>query len=236
MRQHALLTVLARIVSAGEPAVHVVFLTDEGGTAALPALQRLEHRVSVVAYDQLDRMPVDTECLLVDGTGDLPTTVAACRSPALRAASQPVILVTPMHALAVLKVTWGFDDWVLPDCGRAELGTRLRLAVELWSARPGQQLATGLEIDWPRQSVTVSGRPLNLTHKEFELLGALASTPGQVWTRAGLLRDVWGHQHIAGARTVDVHIRRVRSKLGAECAASIETVRKVGYKFVSLTA
>ena len=76
------------------------------------------------------------------------------------------------------------------------------------------------------------GRALDLTYKEFELLKFLAQHPGRVFTRAQLLQEVWGYDYFGGTRTVDVHVRRLRAKLGAEHEALIGTVRNVGYRFV----
>jgi DNA-binding response OmpR family regulator len=78
--------------------------------------------------------------------------------------------------------------------------------------------------------VTIDGRPLDLTYKEFELLKFLAQHPGRVFTRGALLREVWGYDFYGGTRTVDVHIRRLRAKLGPEHEHLIETVRGVGYR------
>ena len=77
---------------------------------------------------------------------------------------------------------------------------------------------------------------LDLTFKEFELLKFLAQHPGRVFTRAHLLQEVWGYDYFGGTRTVDVHVRRLRAKLGSEHEALIGTVRNVGYRFVPLKA
>ena len=80
---------------------------------------------------------------------------------------------------------------------------------------------------------TVEGRPLDLTFMEYELLKFLASHPGRVFSRETLLSRVWGYEYYGGARTVDVHVRRLRAKLGEEFAHFIDTVRSVGYRFDS---
>jgi DNA-binding response OmpR family regulator len=89
-------------------------------------------------------------------------------------------------------------------------------------------------LDTDTYQVTVAGRGLDLTYKEFELLRYLASRPGRVFTRPALLREVWGYDFYGGTRTVDVHVRRLRSKLGPEHEALIETVRGVGYRAADL--
>ena len=87
-----------------------------------------------------------------------------------------------------------------------------------------------LAIDTESYRVTAQGRPLDLTFKEFELLRFLASRAGRVFTRPALLREVWGYDFYGGTRTVDVHVRRLRAKLGPEHEHLIQTVRSVGYR------
>ena len=90
-------------------------------------------------------------------------------------------------------------------------------------------------IDETTYSARLEGRPLDLTYKEFELLKFLAQHPGRVFTRSHLVQEVWGYDYFGGTRTVDVHVRRLRAKLGPEHEAMIGTVRNVGYKFVRPT-
>ncbi|MBI4340972.1 MAG: winged helix-turn-helix transcriptional regulator [Candidatus Omnitrophica bacterium] len=89
-----------------------------------------------------------------------------------------------------------------------------------------------LVIDFERYEVHVKGEPVDLTYKEFELLKFLATHPGKVFTREALLDKVWGYDYYGGTRTVDVHIRRLRSKIESRGATYIDTVRNVGYKFL----
>jgi len=91
-----------------------------------------------------------------------------------------------------------------------------------------------LALDTDTYRVTAGGRPLDLTFKEFELLRFLASRPGRVFTRPTLLREVWGYDFYGGTRTVDVHVRRLRAKLGPEHEHLVETVRSVGYRAAEL--
>ncbi|NDD52237.1 MAG: DNA-binding response regulator, partial [Actinobacteria bacterium] len=86
-------------------------------------------------------------------------------------------------------------------------------------------------IDEKSYTAKIKGRALDLTYKEFELLKYLAQHPGRVFTRSQLLQEIWGYDYFGGTRTVDVHIRRLRSKLGSEFEAIIGTVRNVGYRF-----
>ena len=89
----------------------------------------------------------------------------------------------------------------------------------------------GLRLNLETYQATFEGRPLDLTYMEYELLKYFAHNPGRVYSREVLLSEVWGYEYFGGARTVDVHVRRLRAKLGEEHAHLIETVRSVGYRF-----
>src|SRR5918911_1376531 len=102
--------------------------------------------------------------------------------------------------------------------------------VVLVDARHDLIKAGELVIDEHSYSAKLRGRPLDLTYKEFELLKYLAQHPGRVFSRAQLLQEIWGYDYFGGTRTVDVHVRRLRAKLGTEHEALIGTVRNVGYK------
>jgi DNA-binding response OmpR family regulator len=121
---------------------------------------------------------------------------------------------------------------VVEGAGPAELDARIRLAIGKAKEREGSDKihASGVVIDEASYSAKVNGRPLDLTYKEFELLRFLAQHPGRVFTREQLLSEVWGYDYFGGTRTVDVHIRRLRAKLG-DLEALIGTVRNVGYRF-----
>ena len=134
--------------------------------------------------------------------------------------------------LAAVSADWGADDIILDSAGPAEIDARVRLAI----ARPQQANQddrihnSGIIIDEASYSAKVHGRPMDLTFKEFELLKFLVQHPGRVFTREQLLSEVWGYDYFGGTRTVDVHIRRLRAKLG-DLEALIGTVRNVGYRF-----
>lgn len=89
-----------------------------------------------------------------------------------------------------------------------------------------------LEIDVSRYEVRIAGEKVDLTYTEYQLLKFLASHPGQVFDRDALLNKVWGYEYFGGARTVDVHVRRLRSKIEIKKRSFIETVRNIGYKFI----
>jgi DNA-binding response OmpR family regulator len=131
------------------------------------------------------------------------------------------------------------DDVLLHTAGPAEVEARLRLALGRISAAaepddPDAHLIRSGEvvIDDAAYTAKLGGRLLDLTFKEFELLKYLAQHPGRVFTRDQLLREVWGYDYFGGTRTVDVHVRRLRAKLGPEHEMLIGTVRNVGYRFV----
>jgi DNA-binding response OmpR family regulator len=127
---------------------------------------------------------------------------------------------------------------MLDTAGPAEVDARIRLAIgthqSLMNASDPSsgEIRTGeVVIDENSYTARIKGRALDLTFKEFELLKYLAQHPGRVFTRSQLLQEIWGYDYFGGTRTVDVHIRRLRSKLGPEFEAIIGTVRNVGYRF-----
>ena len=136
-----------------------------------------------------------------------------------------------------MTAEWGVDDVLLDSAGPAEVEARLRLAI---GRLHGEADERGPDRDPRRRRRHRRGhllrpgpRPqLDLTYKEFELLKYLAQHPGRVFTRAQLLQEVWGYDYYGGTRTVDVHVRRLRAKLGPEHEPLIGTVRNVGYRFV----
>lgn len=217
--------------------LHILLLTNSRGSSldVLPALELLEHRVGILPAEPtalLETKPCDV--VVLDARHDL----AGARSLAqlLKAAglTAPLLLVLTEGGLTAVAPSWLADDIVLDTAGPAELEARLRLIV----VRPGvedaadtQIRASGVVIDEASYTVKVSGRALNLTFKEFELLKYLAQHPGRVFTRDQLLHEVWGYDYYGGTRTVDVHVRRLRAKLGPDHENLIGTVRNVGYHF-----
>jgi DNA-binding response OmpR family regulator len=149
-----------------------------------------------------------------------------------------MFVVLTEGGLVALTAEWGVDDVLLDSAGPAEVEARLRLSLgrkeeTAPAADPGVVRAGELTIDEGTYTCRLRGRVLDLTFKEFELLKYLAQHPGRVFTRAQLLQEVWGYDYFGGTRTVDVHVRRLRAKLGAEHEQLIGTVRHVGYKFVT---
>lgn len=141
-----------------------------------------------------------------------------------------VVGSTDAHGVASKYI----DDFILDPFEASEFTLRvLRLLSRHEKLRAGKMLGCeGLEIDTESFEVTVDSRQLSLTFKEFELLRFLAAHPGRVHTREALLNQVWGYEYFGGLRTVDVHVRRIRAKLGPKHENLIQTVHGVGYKFV----
>jgi two-component system, OmpR family, alkaline phosphatase synthesis response regulator PhoP len=147
---------------------------------------------------------------------------------------EPVLLLVSGVQLADLELRDDlFDDFCLTPFHPRELEARLKHL--FWrtgsGTRPELVEYGPLVLNLETYQATIDGKPLDLTYMEYELLKFLATNPGKVFTREILLSRVWGYEYYGGARTVDVHIRRLRAKLGEEHANLISTVRSVGYKF-----
>ncbi|MBU6328823.1 MAG: response regulator transcription factor [Acidobacteria bacterium] len=127
-----------------------------------------------------------------------------------------------------------FEDFCLSPFHPRELEARLRhlfRRVGVHADHPDLVEYGDLVLNLETYQAAIAGRPLDLTFMEYELLKFLSSNPGKVFTRETLLSRVWGYEYYGGARTVDVHIRRLRAKLGEHHAGLIQTVRSVGYRF-----
>ena len=126
-----------------------------------------------------------------------------------------------------------YDDFCITPFHPRELEARIRhlLGRSGSVARADLVEYSELALNLETYQATIDSHPLDLTFMEYELLKFLAQNPGKVFTREMLLSRVWGYEYYGGARTVDVHIRRLRAKLGEEHAYLIQTVRSVGYKF-----
>ena len=205
----------------------------------LPGLALLGHtvRVAPLEVSALLSSP-QHDAVLVDARRDLAGARSVTRLLRTTGVTAPLFVVLTEGGLAALTSEWGVDDVLLDSAGPAEVEARLRLALgrkqdTAPAADPGVVRAGELTIDEGTYTCRLRGRVLDLTFKEFELLKHLAQHPGRVYTRAQLLQEVWGYDYFGGTRTVDVHVRRLRAKLGAEHEQLIGTVRHVGYKFVT---
>jgi len=205
----------------------------------LPALALLGHSVRVAPAEVSALLTApQSDAVLVDARRDLAGARSLCRLLRTTGVTAPLFVVLTEGGLVALTAEWGVDDVLLDSAGPAEVDARLRLASGKKAETapdndPGVVRAGELTIDEGTYTCRLRGRVLDLTFKEFELLKYLAQHPGRVFTRAQLLQEVWGYDYYGGTRTVDVHVRRLRAKLGTEHEQLIGTVRHVGYKFVT---
>ena len=205
----------------------------------LPAFPMSPYRLVTVPLKETGAeqlLPIHPEIILIDATGDITTAEEVTRRLALawEIGLPPIIVIVDQEGVARFRFEVGVDDFLVTTASVGEISARLGLV----SRRSGRDegaavLKVGdLTVNPDNYQVYVRGRPLDLTYKEFELLKFLAQRPGRVCDRDMLLREVWGYDYFGGTRTVDVHIRRLRAKLGLEHEALIETIRNVGYRLV----
>jgi len=211
-----------------------VFLTDRSPAEALPAVQTLGHDVKTepLAPDSLAHLPDMSPSVIVCDGEENPEQAYRILSllAATRTQAPVVALLTrsdldrfPWHEVA--------DEVVYSGTPSVELKLRLAiLARRTGGAGEAVTRLGPLSMNTETYQVFVSGRVLDLTYKEFEVLRFLIQRPGRVFTRGELLSEVWGYNFYGGTRTVDVHIRRLRAKLGPEHEGLIQTVRGVGYR------
>jgi len=221
---------------------HLLLLTKstQPSVEVLPALALLPHHVKILPAEAsalIDAPPSDA--VLVDGRHDLAQVRSLTRVIRTTGIECPLLLVLTEGGLAVAAADWGMDDVVLHTAGPAEVEARLRLAVGRLAEQrevdnPDAHIIRSGEVsvDDATYTARIGGRSLDLTFKEFELLKYLVQHPGRVFTRGQLLQEVWGYDYFGGTRTVDVHVRRLRAKLGPENETLIGTGRNVGYRFV----
>jgi len=145
----------------------------------------------------------------------------------------PVIALLPQDRLGSLNGNLDIDDFITSPGDGRELALRAKRLLSQARNIEGGELVQcdGLLIDLARCEVTLEGRIVELTFKEYELLKFLASHRGRVYSREALLNQVWGYDYYGGDRTVDVHVRRLRSKIEDAKHTFIETVRNIGYRF-----
>jgi DNA-binding response OmpR family regulator len=174
----------------------------------------------------------DIDAVIVEAAANLEETRGLLESPA-RPQRAPVILLLRAGQVAGIDPTWPLDDFLVLPTMADELILRLRRAAwKRTGVDEGNVIRSGeLALDLANYKVFVGQQPVSLTFKEFELLRFLMMNRGKVFTREALLNRVWGYEYYGGARTVDVHIRRLRSKIETGAAVYIETVRNVGYRF-----
>ena len=203
----------------------LLILTSTVESEVLPALGLLSHGVKQIPASPASLVSAPAcDLIFVDARQDLAHAKSLCKVP--------LVLILTEGGLTAVSADWGVDDVILHTAGPAEADARVRLAIgrRAQEAQSSKIQTSGVVIDEASYSAKVHGRPLDLTFKEFELLRFFASHPSRVFTREQLLSEVWGYDYFGGTRTVDVHVRRLRAKLG-DLESLIGTVRNVGYRF-----
>jgi len=228
-----------------------ILVIGASGATALPALRLLSHTITTSSPAMSNLITIDPgsfEIAVVDATSDL--AIAPIISTRLKTAGfdGPTIVVLTDGGFSVAQESWNVTDVVSANAQPAEIDARLRLAyarapqtrqpdvadpVRDTSAREPITRHGKLTVNHDNFTVTVGNRNVSLTYREFELLYHLVTHPNRAFTRAQLVTHVWGEAYLGGTRTVDVHVRRLRAKLGPEFAHAISTVRSVGYMFSS---
>jgi len=211
----------------------ILVLSSDEGQHVLPALSLLSHRVRTIPAEPAALINAPhSDVVMVDARGDLVQSKALCRILTTTGISAALIAVVTEAAMPAINSEWGLDDLVLHTAGPGEVDARIRLLTTRSKSDPQEKMitASGVTIDEVSYQARVNGKALDLTFKEFELLRFLAGHPQRVFTREQLLSEVWGYDYFGGTRTVDVHVRRLRAKLG-DMESLIATVRNVGYRF-----
>jgi DNA-binding response OmpR family regulator len=207
----------------------------EGAALLRHDLATFDFEVTVAALvDAEEALSSAGDAAIIEATAQLDETRRLIESPA-RAGKTPILLLVRVDQLAGIDPSWPVDDFIVMPVAAEELALRLRRAIWRRSGVDAEStLRSGdLLLDLANYKVFVAEQPISLTFKEFELLRFLMTNRGKVFTREALLNRVWGYEYYGGARTVDVHIRRLRSKIETGTNVYIETVRNVGYRFPS---
>jgi DNA-binding response OmpR family regulator len=222
-------------------AFSVLLLSDQAQDVRdlIPSFPAAPYRVvqrPLKTTEPVDLIPIHPDLLLIDATVDIDVAADATKrlSLAWEIGIPPLIAVVNEDTITTFRLESGADDFLLAGASAQEISARMSLVAR--RAGHGDEATVikvgDLIVNPDNYQVYVRGLPLDLTYKEFELLKFLAQRPGRVCDRDLLLREVWGFDYYGGTRTVDVHIRRLRAKLGAEHEALIETIRNVGYRLV----
>lgn len=215
---------------------NVVVLNNHGGGRGLAE--------AAVRTGMVCRIEDEGAFLVDDGDGDSPdavlldlasleTATAKRVVEFCRGRKVPVLAAIPGEAVEQYDPALNPDELLVCPASDDELILRVKQAVFRVNGPSGSQtLSVGdITIDLERYEVSAAGRRVTLTYKEFQLLALLASNPGRVYTREALLSQVWGYDYLGGTRTVDVHVRRLRSKVESPGRSFIETIWNVGYRF-----
>ncbi len=206
----------------------------EGASVLARDLETSDVEVVSLRQDEAEAALADAslDALVVEAAANLDETKRLIESP-LRPQRSPLLLLVRADQLSAIDPTWPADDFAILPLAAEELQLRLRRAIyrKTSAELAGLLRSENLVVDLANYKVFVSDQPVSLTFKEFELLRFLMTNRGKVFSREALLNRVWGYEYFGGARTVDVHIRRLRAKIETGSTVFIETVRNVGYRF-----
>ena len=209
-------------------------LSDRSPVRVLPVLDEVRPDLKVEPLEVASLahvLALEPAVIIVDAVENPAQAWSVLTALAAGEVRAPALAVLEREALARYPWQDMVEDFCSPGATEDELRTRVGLLRRRAGGAEGTTLHLGpLRIDTDTYRVTAGARVLDLTFKEFELLRFLAQRPGRVCTRPALLRQVWGYDFYGGTRTVDVHVRRLRAKLGPEREHLIETVRGVGYR------
>jgi DNA-binding response OmpR family regulator len=224
-----------RASSPRRPLAVVGALAPSAATEVEMDLRTLGYDVAVLDLERPGETPERAIAVLVAEKAMPECARAAERLRRSTPSVVPVLCVVPAADLVELdRYGDAFDDFIDVPYARAALDARLRRLRRMSQHEGSETIRAGdLELNTATYRVSIGGRPIEVTYMEYELLRFLVSTPGRIHTREAILRSVWGYDYYGGIRTVDVHVRRLRAKLGQEHGRSIETVRGVGYGFAT---
>ena len=214
----------------------VLLLTDaDDFESVLPTLNSFAHtmrRAPLTAH--VDGHSDKADVAVIDARTDLVAARRVCRRLTAKAPATAVLAVVAPRDFVSVDVDWNFDDVMLPAACADELQARLRLAIKRRRGAVEGTLKFGDLVLHPASFTgSLAGKDLGLTLTEFKLLNFLVQHAGRAFSRTRLLHEVWGYDCNGRVRTVDVHVRRLRAKLGTEHESMVDTVRGVGYRAVT---
>ncbi len=174
----------------------------------------------------------NSDLIIFEASGDATQSIAMVEDAMVQDGGGSILIIVKEDMLQGLRLPVRLNsDFVVQGASADECALRIRQL--LW---PGNETSTSdfisidtMTINLATYQVTVAGEPVDFTYLEYALLAFLVTHPGRTYSRDALLRRVWGFDYFGGSRTVDVHVRRVRAKLGPDLAQRLETVRGVGY-------
>lgn len=208
---------------------------DDDFESALPTLQALTRNIRrAVLADNVGGRHTAVDVAIIDARTNIATARAVCRRLTASAPGVAVLAVVAPSNFVAVDVDWHFDDVLMPAASADELEARLRLAIKRRRSAVDGTLKFGDLLLHPASfAASLAGNELCLTVTEFKLLNFLVQHAGRAFSRTRLMHEVWGYDSTGRVRTVDVHVRRLRAKLGAEHESMVDTVRGVGYMAVT---